>query len=53
MIQFDKDDFKDHECKCGSKNCIGFIISSDEWPRYLNHIKKLVNKKSKKPRKSY
>ncbi len=46
--EFDKDDYKDHECKCGSKDCIGFIISSDEWFKYLNHIKKLVSKKTKK-----
>ena len=25
---FDKDDFRDHECKCGSKNCIGAALSS-------------------------
>ena len=23
---FDKDDYKDHVCKCGSSNCIGFIL---------------------------
>tara|TARA_Y200000002_G_scaffold290189_1_gene244257 strand:- start:2752 stop:3252 length:501 start_codon:yes stop_codon:yes gene_type:complete len=45
--EFDKDDFKDHECKCGSKNCIGYIISSDEWYKYLKHIKKLVKNKKK------
>tara|TARA_A100001015_G_C14894697_1_gene673916 strand:+ start:345 stop:842 length:498 start_codon:yes stop_codon:yes gene_type:complete len=42
---FDKDDYKDHVCKCGSKNCIGFIISSDEWVKYLSHIKKIIKKK--------
>tara|TARA_A100001011_G_scaffold279860_1_gene289805 strand:- start:1324 stop:1815 length:492 start_codon:yes stop_codon:yes gene_type:complete len=42
---FDKEDFKDHVCKCGSKNCIGFIISSDEWPKYLRHIKNIIKKK--------
>ncbi len=42
---FDKDDYKDHICKCGSKNCIGFIISSDEWAKYLNHIKKIIQNK--------
>ncbi len=42
---FDKDDYKDHLCKCGSKNCIGFIISSDEWEKYLKHIKKIIKKK--------
>lgn len=40
--EFDKDDFKDHTCKCGSKYCIGFIISSDDWNKYLKHIKKNI-----------
>ena len=37
---FDKDDFKDHVCKCGKKNCIGYIISSDDWPKYKKYLKK-------------
>ncbi len=40
---FDEDDYKDHKCKCGSKNCIGYIISSDELPR----LKKFIRKKNK------
>ena len=43
--EFDKDDFTDHKCRCGSKNCIGYIISSDEWKKFLNHIKKIVRKR--------
>ena len=43
---FDKDDFRDHPCKCGSKNCIGFIISSVDWDKYLKYIKRLINKKN-------
>ena len=41
---FDKDDYKDHECKCGSKYCIGYIISSDEWDKFLKHLKKNMSK---------
>ena len=37
---FDKDDFDDHVCKCGSKKCIGFIISQDDWGKYKKHLKK-------------
>ena len=37
--EFDKDDYKDHICKCGSKNCIGYIISSDDWSKFKKHIK--------------
>ena len=39
---FDKDDYKDHPCKCGSKKCTGYIISSDHWERFLNHLKKNI-----------
>ena len=37
--EFDKDDFMDHICRCGSKNCLGYIISSDEWNKYKKYIK--------------
>ena len=41
---FDKDDYKDHLCKCGSKKCIGYIISSDEWPKFIKHLLKITKK---------
>ena len=37
---FDKDDFKDHICKCGSSNCIGYIISQDDWKKFKKNISK-------------
>ena len=37
--EFDKDDYKDHICKCRSKNCIGYIISSDDWSKYKKYLK--------------
>ena len=42
---FDKDDYKDHVCKCGKK-CIGYIISSDEWDNFKKFKKKFKKKKS-------
>ncbi len=45
--EFDKNDYKDHICKCGSKICIGFIISSDDWPKYKKHIESLIKKRNK------
>lgn len=36
---FDKDDFSDHVCKCKSKNCIGFIMSQDDWPKFKKFTK--------------
>ena len=41
---FDKDDYSDHICKCGSIKCIGYIISQDNWSKYKNYLKK--NKKN-------
>ena len=43
--EFDKDDYKDHTCKCGSKNCIGYIISSDDWPKFGKLIAKIIKKR--------
>ena len=43
---FDKDDYKDHICKCSSPKCIGYIISSDEWNKFLKHLRNLVKKKN-------
>tara|TARA_X000001036_G_C20545570_1_gene752169 strand:- start:172 stop:687 length:516 start_codon:yes stop_codon:yes gene_type:complete len=48
---FDKEDFTDHICKCGSKNCIGFIISQDDWPKYNKFIKDQSRKSEKKRKK--
>ena len=42
---FDPDDYKDHMCKCGSKDCIGFIISSDHWEKYLKYLKNIIKKR--------
>ncbi len=44
--EFDKDDFRDHTCKCGSKLCIGFIISSNDWTKYKKYIDKIIKKRS-------
>ncbi len=46
-FSFDKDDYRDHQCKCGSKICIGYIISSDEWIKYKKHVEKLIKKRNK------
>ena len=42
--EFDKDDYKDHICKCGEKKCIGYIISSDDWKKFSKHISKITKK---------
>ena len=44
--EFDKNDYRDHICKCGSTNCIGYIISSDDWSKYLKHLTMIVKKRN-------
>ena len=39
---FDKDDFRDHVCKCGSRNCVGFIVTETDWKKLARYLKKLV-----------
>ena len=41
---FDKEDYSDHECKCGANNCIGYIISKDDWKKFKK-FKKIVSNK--------
>jgi len=40
---FDEDDYKDHICRCGTKNCIGYIISKDDWKLFKKIKKKNKN----------
>jgi hypothetical protein len=40
-FSFDEDEYLDTPCKCGSKNCVGYIVSSDDWPKLKKHLKKL------------
>tara|TARA_B110000967_G_C18709874_1_gene472139 strand:+ start:16 stop:510 length:495 start_codon:yes stop_codon:yes gene_type:complete len=44
---FDIDDYKDHLCKCGSKKCIGYIISREDWIKYKKFLIKKLSKLSK------
>lgn len=39
---FDEDDFRDHICKCGSKKCVGFIVTEDDWGKLKKFLLKLV-----------
>jgi len=27
------DDYEDHPCRCGSRNCVGYILDEDLWPK--------------------
>ncbi len=43
--EFDSEDYKDHVCKCGSNNCIGYIISKDDWYKFKKYKKKSIKEK--------
>lgn len=34
------DNYKEHPCKCGSENCVGYIVEKAKWPK----LKKLLKK---------
>ena len=45
---FDLDDYEEHQCSCGAKECVGYITAKDNWPK----LKKRLAKKKKKAKKS-
>ncbi len=46
--EFDKEDYTDHVCKCGSINCIGYIISENDYKKYKKHLSSKIRLLSKK-----
>jgi hypothetical protein len=41
--RFDDTDWWEHPCRCGAKNCVGYIVDSEDWPKLKKALKK--NKK--------
>jgi len=39
---FEADTWEDHPCRCGSENCVGYIVCEDEWPQ----LKELIAEKN-------
>ena len=39
---YDLDNYEDHPCKCGSENCVGYIVAQ----KHRNKLKKKLSKKS-------
>ena len=48
---FDVEHWKEHPCRCGSDNCVGYIVSEEQWPQLKKKLKKLKKKKKKKKQK--
>lgn len=38
---FDADTWDEHPCRCGSKNCIGYIVERKQWPKLLRMMQKI------------
>ena len=48
---YDIDDYQSHPCRCGSKNCVGYIADEDLWPKLKRKV--LAHKVRKKARKFF
>ncbi len=38
---YDLDHWDEHPCKCGSQNCVGYIVAKEHWPK----LRKILQKK--------
>ncbi|MFT4312531.1 MAG: SET domain-containing protein [Candidatus Woesearchaeota archaeon] len=36
---YDVDNYTEHPCRCGSKNCIGYIVAKDQWPKLKRRLR--------------
>jgi SET domain-containing protein len=44
---FDVDCYEDHPCLCGKPECIGYIVSQEQWPQLRERLKVLPRKLAK------
>lgn len=35
---FDIDCFEDHPCRCGSEQCVGYIVNREQWPQLAERL---------------
>jgi len=49
---YDIDNYEEHKCCCGAKNCKGYIVSQDKWPKLERKIAKKKAKEKKKALKN-
>ena len=40
IADYTEHDLKYHKCRCGSKKCVGYILSEDDWPRINELLEK-------------
>lgn len=50
---YDLSTYKDHPCRCGADNCMGYIVAEDSWPRLRGILtrKKTAQKKKTRTKK--
>ncbi len=49
---FDIECYEDHPCRCGSKNCVGYIVSREQWEDLRKELDAKKAKEEKKARKA-
>lgn len=49
---FDIENYEDHPCLCGSEQCVGYIVSRDQWSELRKRIRKKKAQGKKKAGKS-
>jgi hypothetical protein len=37
---YDADNFRDHPCRCGSAQCVGYIVDERQWPKLRRFLQK-------------
>ncbi|MFC1723918.1 SET domain-containing protein [Nanoarchaeota archaeon] len=42
---YNLEDYEDHPCRCGSPDCVGYIVDEDDWPE----LKEILKKKESHP----
>lgn len=43
---FDIDCYEDHPCRCGSRKCVGYIVSQDHWGELAKRLEQVSQTKS-------
>lgn len=49
---FDVDCFEDHPCRCGAQDCVGYIVSREQWEELRKRVEKHQKRQPKDARKS-
>ncbi len=49
---YDLEDYEEHPCRCGSKNCVGYILNDEFWPRLKRALKRKALKKKQLKKKT-